>query len=254
MKHFIKNIASIFGFTISKTVDPFAEAIELSTKEKSLIQSIKDMNLTMTSINSLIATFKACKYVIENNINGDFVECGVWRGGHAILASKVFEMYRIDKKVYLFDTFAGMTEPTNYDINANSKKIAINQFNDSQMDNYNSWCYASIEDVKNNFLTSGLALDYKKVFIKGDVSQTLTHVDNLPQNISILRLDTDWYESTKDSLNILYPLLLRKGVLLLDDSGHWEGARKAVDEYFLDCESKPLLGIVDYTGRIAIKI
>lgn len=254
MRNFLKNIIASFGFTITRTADPFAETIELTIEEKSLIKSIKDMNLTMTSIKSLIATLKACKYVIENDIDGDFVECGVWRGGHAILASKIFKLYGIDKRVYLFDTFTGMTEPSKYDINTNSKKSAFNQFNNSQMDGYNSWCYASIEDVKNNFLSFDLTLSKQQVFVEGDVSKTLLHANNLPLNICILRLDTDWYQSTKDSLNVLYPLLLCKGVLILDDYGHWDGARKAVDEYFLNCDFKPLLSPIDYTGRLAIKI
>jgi hypothetical protein len=73
----------------------------------------------------------------------------------------------------------------------------------------------------------------------------------LPEKISILRLDTDWYESTKIELEILYPLLEPGGVLIVDDYGHFEGAKKAVDEYF--CDSKPWMQYVDYSCRLIIK-
>ena len=91
-------------------------------------------------------------------------------------------------------------------------------------------------------------------FVKGDVCETLKDHNNLPNEISVLRLDTDWYESTKIELDYLYPLLAKKGVLIVDDYGHWAGARKAVDEYFVDKEYKPLFNVVDYTCRTAIKI
>jgi hypothetical protein len=69
-----------------------------------------------------------------------------------------------------------------------------------------------------------------------------------------LRLDTDWYKSTKTELEWLYPTLSNSGVLIIDDYGHWQGSRKAVDEYFANSEYKPLFNVVDYTGRSAIKI
>ena len=73
----------------------------------------------------------------------------------------------------------------------------------------------------------------------------------LPGEIALLRLDTDWYKSTQHELIHLYPLLVGSGVLIIDDYGHWQGAKKAVDEYFSD--KKILLNRIDYTGRISIK-
>jgi hypothetical protein len=67
-----------------------------------------------------------------------------------------------------------------------------------------------------------------------------------------LRLDTDWYESTKHELTHLFPKLIQNGILIIDDYGHWEGCRKATDEYFEEKNIKIMLNRIDYTGRVAI--
>ena len=69
-----------------------------------------------------------------------------------------------------------------------------------------------------------------------------------------MRLDTDWYESTKHELTHLFPLLSSGGVIIIDDYGHWQGAKKAVDEYFEENNIKILLNRIDYTGRVGIKL
>ena len=106
---------------------------------------------------------------------------------------------------------------------------------------------------RKNCSDAGLDINSFK-FIKGDVCETLKTNKNIPAEISVLRLDTDWYESTKAELEILYPRLSDRGVLIIDDYGHWEGAKKAVDEYFSSQEYKPLFNVIDRTGRSAIKI
>ena len=87
--------------------------------------------------------------------------------------------------------------------------------------------------------------------IQGDVAETLLESKNLPEKIAILRLDTDWYESTRIELERLYPLLEPGGVLIIDDYGHFDGARKAVDEYFK--AERPWMHYVDYTCRLILK-
>ena len=74
-----------------------------------------------------------------------------------------------------------------------------------------------------------------------------------PTAVALLRLDTDWYLSTKHEMEHLYPRLSAGGVLIVDDYGHWDGARQAVEEYFLTHGDKPLLARTDYTGRLAVK-
>jgi O-methyltransferase len=256
IKRNIVKLVNQFGYSIQATQTNLNKyqniAVELDDSDVDLIKYILDSGYTMTSIPRLVATLKSCRYVVENNIPGDFVECGVWRGGNGILAKRLFEQLDSNRIVWMYDTFEGMTTPTEYDVAAGTKVHAGQQFEANQGDAHNDWCYASLEDVKNNCLKSNLKLDELK-FVKGDVSETLSKKENLPSEISILRLDTDWYESTKSELEVLYPMLSVGGVLLIDDYGHWEGARKAVDEYFSAADYKPLFSVTDYTGRSAIK-
>lgn len=207
----------------------------------------------MASDERLFTTMLACKHVVERGIEGDFLECGVWRGGNAVLAAAIFRLYGSKKKVYLFDTFEGMTEPTEPDKYTATGRGALQEFRDHQQESHNDWCYASIEDVRNSFLKVDLLSD-NVIFVKGDVLTTLAEAANIPAHISVLRLDTDWYESTKKELEVLYPLLSVGGTLIIDDYGHWAGSKKATDEYFANCGGRPLLQYTDYTGRAGIKI
>jgi O-methyltransferase len=200
----------------------------------------------------MYSLYKAVNYVIQNNIAGDFIECGVWKGGSALLIAKMLAYKKItNRKVILYDTYEGMSEPSENDkdyagINASEllEKASINI-------QESVWCYSSFEEVKNNLALSGLHEECI-IMIKGKVEDTIPL--QLPTTqIALLRLDTDWYESTKHELKYLYPLLVKDGVLIIDDYGHWEGCRKAVDEYFAENNVALLLNRIDNTGRIAIK-
>ena len=258
IKKNIKKIIQALGYDLVKRISPnsskkYQQMIpELTDEEIELIRYVIDRKLSMVPLSGLIATLKACKYVVENEIPGAFVECGVWRGGNVILAKKMFELMGSDKKVYLFDTFEGMTDPTEFDIHHKSQKHATDVLQNAFSQTNGKFFKASIEEVKNNFHAAGVKLD-NIIFIKGDVFKTLGNDKNLPNEIAVLRLDTDWYESTKKELEILYPKLVSKGVLLIDDYGFWAGSRKAVDEYFKDLEYKPLLNVIDFNIRSAIK-
>ena len=230
-----------------------SSVVELDNKDIELINYVLDKKYSMASTKRLINTVKSCRYVVENNIPGGFVECGVWRGGNGILAKMIFERLGSEKEVWMFDTFEGMTAPTSVDVEAINQLSAQDKFLKSQTETHNEWCYASLEDVQKNCLDTGLDIG-SFTFIKGDICETLKAPQNIPDQISVLRLDTDWYESTKFELEALYPKLSNGGVLIIDDYGHWEGARKAVDEYFSLQKYKPLLNVIDRTGRSAIKI
>lgn len=203
------------------------------------------------SVEPMYSLFKSIEYVVKNNIPGDFVECGVYKGGSAMLmALTLIHFKNTDRKIYLYDTFEGMSEPTEKDIDfgGNSAKKLLNK---SEREKDIIWCYGPFDEVKKNMLSTGYDSD-KIIFIKGKVENTIPA--EIPKNISLLRLDTDWYESTKHELVHLFPLLVKKGVLMIDDYGHWEGARKAVDEYFESHQEKILLNRIDYTVRTGIKI
>jgi hypothetical protein len=221
--------------------------VEFTDFDRDVFNYVRENKLTMVSPERLIATINACKHALS--LEGDFVECGVWRGGNSLAAKMIFERYGSDKTVWLFDTFAGMTAPTELDRTADGQPAA-EKFSQLQQEEHTDWCFASLTEVTNNFREAGVSLSGVR-FVEGDVLDTLK--GELPEEISVLRLDTDWYESTKAELETLYPRLVVGGVLLIDDYGHWEGARKAVEEYFAQVP-RPMLHFTDGTGRAGVKV
>ena len=206
---------------------------------------------TMTSLERMYSLYNSTKYIIANKIEGDLVECGVWKGGSSMLMALLLKRYGIvDKKIYLYDTFEGMSEPSSVDKTINGVNAATLLGNERKEKESSVWCYSPIEEVKSLLFSTGYPQE-NLIFVKGKVEDTL--LEHVPGRISVLRLDTDWYESTKIELQILYPLLSEKGVLIIDDFGHWEGAKKAVTEYFMQNCNHQFLHRIDYTGRLIIK-
>jgi hypothetical protein len=192
---------------------------------------------------------QAFEYVNQNNIAGDFVECGLWKGGNLILLSSLQEQMGTDRLIYGFDTFTGMVQPQASDLDYLGNSAAEMMVKTQKVDGAHSiHAFASLDLVK-NYLFENNSKNIK--LIQGDVLETLKNPRNLPEKIAILRLDTDWYASTKIELEVLYPLLEPGGVLIIDDYGHFEGARKAVDEYFQT--DRPFMHYVDYTCRLIVK-
>jgi O-methyltransferase len=198
---------------------------------------------TMTSPARIFAVCAAVRHVEANNIAGAFVECGVWKGGSSMAAALTF---RAPRPFFLFDTFEGMSAPTDHDRHAGSGRLAAGMLGDAGKDSM-IWCNAPLDEVKRNMASTGYPTDCV-TYVKGKVEDTLPA--SAPEQISILRLDTDWYESTKHELEQLYPRLSPGGVLIIDDYGYWAGAKKAVDEYF---NGSMFLSRIDDTGRVAIK-
>jgi hypothetical protein len=220
---------------------------EASLFERELISHAS--KYSMTGIVRMWALIQAFKHVQENNILGDYVECGVWKGGNLILLSSLQESIGANRTIYGFDTFSGMTTPTDHDVDYRGNLASEMMQSETKIDGEHSiHCLASLALVNYN-LQDNNAKNIK--LIEGDVAITLKESKNLPEKIAILRLDTDWYESTKVELESLYPLLEPGGVLIIDDYGHFSGARKAVDEYFKGMEI--WMHYVDYTCRLVIK-
>lgn len=234
-------------FVVTRTESPAQLWPELSTRD---IQTLNDsLPFTMTSPSRLAALIVACNYVNRAQISGDFVECGVWKGGSVIAAARTLGMDpHFTGNFWLYDTFSGMTAPTVVDgAEANSRYDQSLRLAEGV-----DWCFASETEVKRNIeLHSNLPLDRFRL-VKGPVESTLRNSDTRPEAIAVLRLDTDWYESTLVELETLYPLLQPGGVLIIDDYGQWQGARRAVEEYFRNHGSLCLWPI-DATGRFAIK-
>jgi hypothetical protein len=207
-------------------------------------------DFTMTSIERMYALYKATQYIVTHNIPGDIVECGVWKGGSSMLCALTMKtMGEMQKNIYMYDTYSGMSAPTEKDISFMGV-AAKNKWRESELDNYNKWAFAPLEEVKGNMSSTGYPPENIH-FIKGKVEDTIPAI--VPENISLLRLDTDWYESTYHELNHLFPRLSSGGVIIIDDYGHWKGAQEAVDKYFQENNVKILLNRIDYTGRIGIK-
>ncbi|OGC89733.1 MAG: hypothetical protein A2W25_13345 [candidate division Zixibacteria bacterium RBG_16_53_22] len=227
---------------------------EMSEEEGQLIEDVIERELTMVSRERLGSTLLAAKFAVTANIQGAFVECGVWRGGNSILASRIFQMNsQLNRGVYLYDTFAGMTQPKDEDYQLRDGIQAKVQFEQKQVGETSLWSCASVEEVRQNFYSFGLDVNDAIRFIKGDVQSTLKDESNLPAKIAVLRLDTDWYESTMCELEVLFPRLSQGGILIIDDYGDWAGAKQAVDEYFSRTTRKMFLQPIDYTGRIGVK-
>ena len=202
---------------------------------------------TLTSYERIAALVDATRYIIRAGIGGAIVECGVWRGGSIMAAALTLLQEGELRDLYLFDTFAGMTAPTDCDIDHEGTP-ARQLYPILHSEASGGWCYASLEDVRQNVLSTGYPED-RIHFVKGDVLETIPHQSL--KEIAILRLDTDWYESTLHELKHLYPVLTPGGILIIDDFGYWQGCRKAVREFF--GPAGPFLSIIDETGRLAVK-
>lgn len=207
---------------------------------------------TMTSADRIAALCGAVEYVVRNGIAGDFVECGVWRGGSSMAtALTLLRLGVSDARLYLFDTFSGMSEPTGHDAEIATGEAAAALLARSDLKEGLAWAYAGIDEVRANMTATGYPAE-KMHLVAGKVEDTLPQ--HAPERISLLRLDTDWYESTRHELTHLFPRLAVGGVLIVDDYGHWAGARQAVDEYFAERKIRMLLNRIDYTGRIGVKL
>ena len=218
--------------------------IEQDKKFLSIYRKVKDY--TLVPIERCYSLYQTVNYIIKNNIEGGLVECGVWKGGSSMLmAYTLLEAGVSNRKIYLYDTFEGMTKPGEMDGQEEKDQWERGKVTDT----LNNMCYSPIEEAKANMSKTGYPMK-NIILVKGKVEETLP--GTMPSKISLLRLDTDWYESTKHELIHLYPLLEKHGVLIVDDYGAWQGTRKATDEYFTSIPNT-FLGRIDYTGRIVIK-
>jgi O-methyltransferase len=203
---------------------------------------------TLASPARLAETIRAAEYVCDHGIPGAIVECGVWRGGTMMAVALTLRNRGEVRDLYLFDTFEGMSEPTDRDrmLGTDARPIwEANREGDS-----NAWTRAGIEEVRAAMTATGYEPSRIRL-VKGKVEDTLPA--EAPDQISVLRLDTDFYESTRHEMVELFPRLSTGGVLLLDDYGAWEGAKQAVDEYLAEHGIRLFLARTDQTGRAAVK-
>lgn len=226
----------------------------LSEDERALIAKVRPY--TLTGAERIIATLDAVDYVVRRGIPGALVECGVWRGGSVLTMILGLQRHDVhDRDVYLYDTFEGMTAPNDYDTSAFEDPATRTWARASAMGR-RAWDYFfdadvfGLEQVRELVLSTGYPAE-RIHFEVGAVEETLPA--RAPEEVALVRLDTDFYESTRHELVHLYPRLATGGVLMIDDYGHWDGCRRAVDEYFEQTGALPLLSRIDYTGRTAVK-
>lgn len=190
------------------------------------LQEIADIaqQYSMTNSKNIMETITSMKDLAEREIEGDFVECGVWKGGHviaALLSSPTVKHY------WLFDTFDGMTEPGEQDFKRGAHATTMAKYRKLGIKN---WCRAELEEVQRN-IAPYQQEDQHLHYVVGPVEQTLVS-HPLPDKISLLRLDTDFYASTKIELETLWPRLVPGGILIIDDYKSWQGCQQACDEFF----------------------
>jgi O-methyltransferase len=207
---------------------------------------------TMTSLERMYALYQAVGHVVDQGVPGDLLECGVWRGGSVMLMVSVLRARGCtDRSIWLYDTFDGMVPPGEEDVQAMSGRRADEILGERPRTGDDPfWGVASRAIVEANLRRTGYPMERFR-FVPGDVLKTLPA--EAPTCLSVMRLDTDWYQSTRHELEHLYPRLSPGGVLIIDDYGYWRGARKATDEYFAATDARPLLHRIDYTGRIGVK-
>ena len=249
MTGLLNSLLRRLGLSVTR-LEQQSALLDLDAADREMVEHC--LRFSMTGPERMRAMLDAVRYVESAGVGGDIVECGVWRGGSMMLAALTLK--RLDsaaRALYLFDTFEGMTAPTAADVSYDGAPAAATYARMNPGERGSDWCAASLEDVMQNMQQTGYAMSQIRL-IKGKVEDTVPAQS--PERIAILRLDTDWYESTRHELQHLYPRLVRGGVLIIDDYGHWQGSRRAVDEYCREQGIALLLNRIDYTGRMALKL
>ena len=205
----------------------------------------RNSKYTLTSMENCYSLYKAIQYIAQGNFLGDIVECGVWRGGSAMLAAlTLIENNQTHRKIYLYDTYEGMAKPTDKDIDVHGTPYRLIWEKEKDL------LTVSLEEVKKNMSSTGYP-EENIVFVKGKVEDTIPNI--IPNQIALLRLDTDLYESTYHELVHLYPKVTQQGVVIIDDYGYFQGAKEATDKYFNQESTKVMFHRIDHSCRVGIK-
>lgn len=226
----------------------------ISPEEQAIVERASPY--TMTGTRRLLALIDAVRYCEARGIQGAYAECGVWRGGSVLaMILTLQELGGSARDIYLYDTFEGMTEPTEIDTSPLDPP-ALETWQAAHRDDQRPWAEFFRPDVFNEDAVRSLLLSTsypadRLHLVRGSVEETIPKA--APESLALLRLDTDWYESTRHELRHMFPRLAVGGVLIIDDYGHWHGARRAVDEYFGSEHPELLLTRIDYTARMAVK-
>jgi O-methyltransferase len=222
--------------------EPASLPRDITEEERQIFGTVEPY--TMTSVERVITLIRAVQYAVQ--LEGEFVECGVWQGGSMMaIALTLMNLSKTDRVLRLYDTFEGMSPPSDKDVRYDGTHVS-ELLENADQDTW-IWARAGIDLVRKNLASTKYPSENIR-YVAGKVEDTIP--ENLPDKICLLRLDTDWYESTKHELTHLYPRLVLGGILIIDDYGHYQGAKDAVDEYF---GPSVFLHRIDYTGRMLVK-
>ena len=245
-KHLARRLNAMVGGATGWRLVRAGVPPDIDAQSREIITAVRPF--TMTDPEKLYALISGVRYVHARRVPGAIVECGVWRGGSMLAAALTLRSLGVDDRdIHLFDTFTGMPPPSDIDryVTGGSARDHLAATGQGS----SVWARASVTEVERNLSASGYPRD-RLHFVAGRVEETLP--DHAPGEIALLRLDTDWYESTRHELDHLYPRLVSGGVLILDDYGEWEGARLATDE-FLTEQAAALLLVRVSGARVAVK-
>jgi len=204
-------------------------------RDKKRVVNLKKLSeFTLSSADRLESLMKLADYCNNNKIQGDFVECGTYKGGSAAVLSMCIHEKR---HLWLYDSFQGMPETIDRDGQTAAKYVGS--------------CSASVEDVKQAMRAISTSDDQYSIF-EGWFLDTFK-TENLPKTVAMLHCDADWYNSVTLVLNTFYDRIPVGGCIVLDDFGHWEGCREAFYDFCATKGIKPLLERVGATQAYWIK-
>jgi hypothetical protein len=192
---------------------------------------------SMMSHARLKGIFRGVRDVVRRKVKGDLVECGTARGGCSALMGLTCRQIQTSRKIWVYDTFEGLPAPTQEDPDFDLAK------------SFEGDCRGDYDEVRELFERFQILDDVQMV--KGLFQDTLPSSEI--QQIALLHLDGDWYDSTWVCLEQLYDKVTPGGVIQIDDYGHWAGARKALHKFFDQRKIQVDLQYLDYTGRQFIK-
>lgn len=244
----LDRIASKVGLTVKRR-DYDLRLVDASARE--IVRRVEPF--TMTDHLAIVGLIDAIDHIERAGVPGAVVECGVWRGGSSMAAAlRLLGGGPPQRELWLYDTFEGMTAPSDQDVRNRDGLRAVVEFDRkrrSHPDEHSAWYFADapLEDVRTNLSSTGYPQELIR-FVRGRVEETIPAA--MPDSIALLRLDTDWYESTQHELEHLLPLVMPGGVLIVDDYHYWRGSRKAAEEYFASRGDAPLFSRIGSNGAV----